>query len=115
MTSSIKQYFPDYEGDDQDFNAARTYFKQRFIRLNRSQTKEIYPSFTNATDPTLLKIVMASVTDIIITNSLRDSECQFFSTLYYPFSTRLCFCGVELSSDTFIPLSLPPLPLPLLA
>jgi hypothetical protein len=72
MTSSIKRYFPDYEGDDQDFNGARNYFKQRFIRLNRSKVKEIYPSFTNATDPTLLKIVMASVTDIIITNSLRD-------------------------------------------
>ena len=58
--SSIKQYFPDYDGEDQDFNTARNYFKQRFCRLNRSPTKEIYPSFTNATDTTLLKIVMAS-------------------------------------------------------
>jgi signal recognition particle receptor subunit beta len=72
MTSSIKQYFPDYEGDDQDFNAARTFFKTRFTRLNRSKSKEIYPSFTNATDTKLLKIVMASVTDIILTNSLRE-------------------------------------------
>lgn len=79
MTSSVKQYFPDYDGDDQDFNAARTYFKNRFVRLNRSPSKEIYPSFTNATDTSLLKIVMASVTDIIITNSLRDSK----STLIY--------------------------------
>ena len=62
-------------GDDQDFNAARSYFKSRFCRLNRSTTKEIYPSFTNATDTSLLRIVMASVTDIILTNSLRDSEC----------------------------------------
>ncbi|GAC71948.1 G-protein alpha subunit [Moesziomyces antarcticus T-34] len=70
--SSIKHYFPDYDGDDQDFNAARYYFKNRFCRLNRSPTKEIYPSFTNATDVSLLKIVMASVTDIILTNNLRD-------------------------------------------
>nr|QUF61610.1 guanine nucleotide-binding protein subunit alpha-1 [Ustilago esculenta] len=70
--SSIKHYFPDYNGDDQDFNAARSYFKSRFCRLNRSPTKEIYPSFTNATDVSLLKIVMASVTDIILTNNLRD-------------------------------------------
>ncbi|SPO38479.1 probable guanine nucleotide-binding protein alpha-2 subunit [Pseudozyma flocculosa] len=68
MHSSISQYFPDYDGDDADFNAARSYFKQRFVRLNRSTTKEIYPSFTNATDPSLLKIVMTSVTDIILTN-----------------------------------------------
>ncbi|KAN0063399.1 Guanine nucleotide-binding protein alpha-2 subunit [Thecaphora frezii] len=60
MYSSIHDYFPDYDGDDQDFNAARSYFKRRFLRLNRSSNKEIYPSFTNATDPTLLKIVMAS-------------------------------------------------------
>ncbi|EST05659.1 Guanine nucleotide binding protein (G-protein), alpha subunit [Kalmanozyma brasiliensis GHG001] len=70
--SSVKHYFPDYEGDDQDFNAARNYFKSRFCRLNRSSTKEVYPSFTNATDVSLLKIVMASVTDIILTNNLRD-------------------------------------------
>lgn len=70
--SSIKQYFPDYDGDDQDFNAGRNYFKTRFCRLNRSPNKEIYPSFTNATDVSLLKIVMASVTDIILTNNLRD-------------------------------------------
>ncbi|SOV04111.1 Guanine nucleotide-binding protein alpha-2 subunit [Ustilago sp. UG-2017a] len=70
--SSIKHYFPDYDGDDRDFNAARSYFKARFCRLNRSPTKEIYPSFTNATDVSLLKIVMASVTDIILTNNLRD-------------------------------------------
>ncbi len=72
LRSSVKQYFPDYDGDDRDFNATRIYFKNRFTRLNRSATREIYPSFTNATDPSLLKIVMASVTDIILSNSLRD-------------------------------------------
>ena len=56
LTSSVKQYFPDYDGDDKDFNATRNYFKQRFVRLNRSATREIYPSFTNATDTSLLKV-----------------------------------------------------------
>lgn len=80
MYSSIKRYFPDYEGDDQDFSAARNFFRARFCKMNRSATKEIYPSFTNATDTSLLKIVMASVTDIILTNSLRESE--FFRTSF---------------------------------
>ncbi|UZJ53522.1 hypothetical protein CBS101457_002842 [Exobasidium rhododendri] len=83
MQSSVKKYFPDYDGDDHDYNAARTYFKNRFVRLNRSTTKEIYPSFTNATDPTLLKIVMASVTDIILTNSLRDRYAATGNPLRY--------------------------------
>lgn len=73
LTSPIGQYFPDYEGDEGDVEAGKVYFKNRFVRLNRSQTKEVYPSFTNATDPALLKIVMASVTDIILTSSLRDN------------------------------------------
>lgn len=57
----------------EDFHQAKSYFKNRFLRLNRSQTKEVYASFTNATDPKLLKIVMASVTDIILTSALRDN------------------------------------------
>lgn len=117
--SSVKQYFPDYEGktvadsmpenivetnivtrcashplgDDTDFNGARTYFKQRFCRLNRSTTKEIYPSFTNATDTSLLKIVMASVTDIILTNNLRDSAyILLLSSTHPPVDVAWCPC-----------------------
>lgn len=44
LVSSIRAYFPDYEGDDTDYNAAREYFKARFTRLNRSQSKEICKS-----------------------------------------------------------------------
>lgn len=73
--SPIRTYFPDYDGPDGDFNASRAYFRDRFLRLNRSKSKEIYPSFTNATDTGLLKVVMASVTDIILTNHLRQSGC----------------------------------------
>jgi guanine nucleotide-binding protein subunit alpha len=65
-----------------DFIAARNYFRQRFLRLNRSKVKQVYPAYTNATDPVLLKVVMASVTDIIISTHLRDSE-------RFPF-TRVC-------------------------
>lgn len=69
-------------GADDDFIAARNYFRQRFLRLNRSKVKQVYPAYTNATDPVLLKVVMASVTDIIISTHLRDSE-------RFPF-TRAC-------------------------
>jgi guanine nucleotide-binding protein subunit alpha len=73
--SSIKEYFPDFPDseNDRDYEAARQFFKKRFLKCNRSKSKEVYPNFTNATDPGLLKVVMASVTDIILTASLRDS------------------------------------------
>ena len=41
LISRISKYFPDYEGDYGDYNAAKEYFKLRFTRLNRSQNKEI--------------------------------------------------------------------------
>lgn len=42
LTSPISAHFPDYKGADGDFNAAREYFKQRFMKLNRSASKEVY-------------------------------------------------------------------------
>lgn len=68
----ITKFFPDYKGSPTDFEAAKLFFRDKFLALNRSQTKEVYPSFTNATDTGLLKVVMTSVTDTILTNSLRD-------------------------------------------
>ena len=41
LISRISKYFPDYEGDFGDYNAAKEYFKLRFTKLNRSQNKEI--------------------------------------------------------------------------
>ena len=42
LTSPVSAHFPDYKGADGDFNAAREYFKQRFMKLNRSSSKEVY-------------------------------------------------------------------------
>lgn len=71
-SAPITKFFPEYKGSPTDFEAAKLFFRDKFCALNRSQTKEIYPSFTNATDTGLLKVVMTSVTDTILTNSLRD-------------------------------------------
>ncbi|KAA1106078.1 hypothetical protein PGT21_028387 [Puccinia graminis f. sp. tritici] len=53
-----------YQGDDTDYEAARSYFKDRFVRLNRSTKKEIYTHYTCATDTSLMRVVMASVTEL---------------------------------------------------
>ncbi|CAG8454492.1 1661_t:CDS:2 [Dentiscutata heterogama] len=60
--SPINKYFPDYTGPSDDFKSTSHYFKRRFQRLNRSDSKEIYPHFTNATDTNLLRHIMGSVT-----------------------------------------------------
>ncbi|KAL9631481.1 MAG: hypothetical protein Q9204_004213 [Flavoplaca sp. TL-2023a] len=66
----IKDYFPDYTGSDDDYNAASQYFANRFRSLNRTEDREIYVHFTNATDTNLLKITMQSVQDTIIQSNL---------------------------------------------
>ncbi|CAG8482217.1 7851_t:CDS:1 [Ambispora leptoticha] len=70
--SPVKKYFPDYQGPNNDFKQTSHYFKKRFQRLNRSDLKEVYPHFTDATDTNLLRHIMGSVTDIILTQNLRE-------------------------------------------
>lgn len=67
--SPVSNYFPEYTGCDE--LEAMTFFQQQFVRLNRSETKDVYTHFTNATDTTLLRRVMLSVTDIILQKNLQ--------------------------------------------
>ena len=68
----IPQYFPDYTGADADFNAASTYFANKFKGLNRTEGREIYVHYTNATDTNLLEKTMKSVQDTISQNNLNQ-------------------------------------------
>ena len=67
---AIRDYFPDYSGRDGDEEAAATYFANKFRSLNRTEDREIYVHYTNATDTNLLKITMESVQDTIIQNNI---------------------------------------------
>ena len=66
----VRDYFPDYTGPEADFNAASNYFAKKFRGLNRTEDREIYVHYTNATDTNLLKITMESVQDTIIQHNL---------------------------------------------
>ncbi|KAI9256912.1 putative Gpa2-guanine nucleotide-binding protein alpha-2 subunit [Sporodiniella umbellata] len=70
--SPIENYFPDYQGQVKSIDTAKSYFKQRFQRLNKNSDKRVYVHFTDATDTTLLQNVMIAVSDIIINDSLNS-------------------------------------------
>lgn len=70
--SDIRAYFRDFTGDQGDEQACMHFFQQKFVRLNRNPNKDIYTHFTNATDTTLLRSVMMSVTDIILQKNLQQ-------------------------------------------
>ncbi|KAI9301891.1 guanine nucleotide binding protein, alpha subunit, partial [Cunninghamella echinulata] len=68
--SPVSQWFPDYKGNNNDFEQTRAYFKKRFQRLNQHTEKRVYTHYTDATDTTLLKHVMIAVSDIILNENL---------------------------------------------
>ncbi|GAA5873788.1 hypothetical protein JCM16303_002591 [Sporobolomyces ruberrimus] len=70
IASPVRAHFPDYQGHDADYNAVKEFFKVKFTRLNRSTSKEVYCHYTTAIDTNLIKVVMASVYDIILSRNL---------------------------------------------
>ncbi|KAI9257773.1 putative Gpa2-guanine nucleotide-binding protein alpha-2 subunit [Helicostylum pulchrum] len=68
--SPIQDYFPDYKGHVESYDAAKEYFKRRFQRLNHKPDKRVYVHFTDATDTNLLQHVMMAVSDIILNENL---------------------------------------------
>ncbi|KAF8961908.1 hypothetical protein BGZ46_001259 [Entomortierella lignicola] len=69
--SSIRDYFPDYDGPLDDVVQATDFFRKRFTRLNRSEHKEVYVHQTDATDTNLLRNIMSSVNNIILSRNVR--------------------------------------------
>lgn len=53
-------------GQEGDYAESAEFFRARFMRLNRSEHKEVYVHYTDATDTNLLRNIMASVNDIIL-------------------------------------------------
>jgi len=66
------KWFADYTGGC-DSDAAKKYFTDRFIALNKSESKEIYHHVTCATDTKNVKIVFNSCKDIILKSNLKGS------------------------------------------
>lgn len=58
-------------GDERDYDQAVAFFRSRFMRLNRSEHKEVYVHYTDATDTHMLRNIMSSVNDIILARNVR--------------------------------------------
>ncbi|KAF1815628.1 guanine nucleotide binding protein, alpha subunit [Eremomyces bilateralis CBS 781.70] len=70
--SPIRKHFPDFNGKPDDIVAGHEFFSNKFKKLVRSQSKEIYVHLTNATDTDLLKKTMQSVQDMIVQRNLNQ-------------------------------------------
>lgn len=70
LVSPVSKWFPDFKGDDKNFEQTSGYFRKRFQRLNHNPGKMVYCHNTDATDTNLLQHVMLAVSDIILNDNL---------------------------------------------
>lgn len=72
MYSHLADYFPDFEGPQQDAQAAREFILRMFVDLNPDTDKIIYSHFTCATDTENIRFVFAAVKDTILQLNLKE-------------------------------------------
>ncbi|EEB18668.1 guanine nucleotide-binding protein G alpha subunit, putative [Pediculus humanus corporis] len=73
VRSPLTICFPEYTGNN-TYEEAAAYIQMKFENLNRRKDqKEIYTHFTCATDTNNIQFVFDDVTDVIITNNLKDA------------------------------------------
>ena len=66
------KFFSDYTGGCNK-EAAKQYFLQKFLEVNKSESREVYHHVTCATDTANVKIVFNSCKDIILKSNLKGS------------------------------------------
>lgn len=69
--SPMSDFFPDYHGGA-DYKSACDYIVNRFVGLNRSDSKTIYSHLTCATDTNQIKFVISAVNDVMIQVNLKS-------------------------------------------
>ncbi|KAJ3107486.1 guanine nucleotide-binding protein subunit alpha [Phlyctochytrium planicorne] len=70
--STIRRYFPDFDGDT-SVKAAGAFFKAKFVSRNQSTTRKIYTHFTTGTDTAHMSVIISAVKDIVLRMALTSS------------------------------------------
>lgn len=73
--SHLADYFPKYDGPQNDVIAARTFILKMFLDVNPNKDKRVYFHFTCATDTENIRFVFASVKSTVVQGNLKDYSC----------------------------------------
>ncbi|CAG8502275.1 8097_t:CDS:2 [Ambispora gerdemannii] len=68
----VKEFFEQYKGAN-DFQSVTKFFQRQFLAKNSNPEKHIYVHFTHATDTKQMRVIVASVNDIVQRMNLRAS------------------------------------------
>ena len=69
---SIREHFPDFEGDPQKLSNVQDFLVILFNSVRQDRTQELYRHFTTATDTKNIKVVFNIVKDTILTKNIQD-------------------------------------------
>ncbi|ETO09491.1 hypothetical protein RFI_27887 [Reticulomyxa filosa] len=96
----LSDYFQHYKGKDKDFEDGIDFLKQEFANQRNNKDKLLYIHVTCATDPKNVTNLFSSMRNIVIRNSLKQSEhkecpvsdiCWVFFFFFCIFSPKLFF------------------------
>lgn len=76
---SIKDYFPDFEGDPHNLDDVQEYELTMFDQRRRERSKPLFHHFTTAIDTENIKFVFQAVKDTILQDNLRSLMLQWCS------------------------------------
>ncbi|CAG8598600.1 17930_t:CDS:2 [Funneliformis caledonium] len=68
----LKDYFPDFKGENK-FSSVTRFFQKKFGHCNKNKDKRIYVHFTHATDTKQMRVIVATVNDIVQRVNLKAS------------------------------------------
>ena len=74
--TSIKDFFPNFEGNASDLNDVQQFVLQMFDNRRREKSRALFHHFTTATDTNNIKFVFHAVKDIILGDNLRALMLQ---------------------------------------
>lgn len=69
---SIKDYFPEFEGNPHNLNDVQNFMVNMFDMKRRERSKPLFHHFTTAIDTENIKFVFQAVKDIILQDNLRS-------------------------------------------
>ncbi len=75
--SPVKNYFEDFPGPDDDYQAAINYFQELFVSKNENPDERfVYPYATCATDTKNIEVVDVTVQKLIMEEILKNAGIQ---------------------------------------
>ena len=74
--SPVKEYFPEFDGLENDYDATIQFFTQKFEDMNEEDNRSVFTHATCATDTENIKIVDVIVQNIIMKMIMEESGLQ---------------------------------------